>query len=95
MQKLIRKSSTLLQKKHMTTETTPKIAFNLFHESKHTADYAQFRPTYPKELFDKIVNLCDKTDVCADIGCGSGQATIPLTKYFTKVKNNYNKVTRK
>jgi len=58
------------------------------YKQKVTNLYAQYRPTYPKEIFEKIVaeipNMNSPT-VVVDIGSGSGQATIKLVDYFDKV----------
>lgn len=49
-------------------------------------DYNSFRPTYSSQLFDSIAEYhTGKGQLAVDIGCGSGQASYPLTKYFEKV----------
>ncbi len=53
--------------------------------SKQAISYAQFRPTYPKELFDYVVAL-PKQRLCVwDCGTGNGQAAVELAKYFDHV----------
>jgi len=49
--------------------------------------YAKFRPEYPQELFDEILHRLKDShrELAVDIGAGTGQASIPLTKYFKKV----------
>ncbi|KAM9969545.1 hypothetical protein ACTFIR_001381 [Dictyostelium discoideum] len=48
--------------------------------------YKTFRPTYTEELYSIIDSYCDsKRDLAIDCGCGSGQATVKLAKYFKKV----------
>lgn len=49
--------------------------------------YASFRPTYPKELFDYIDKspLLKQKDVAIDVGCGTGQATVPLAQLYKHV----------
>jgi SAM-dependent methyltransferase len=44
--------------------------------------YDRARPTYPDELFDDLATLAelDETARIVEIGCGTGQATIPLAK---------------
>lgn len=51
-------------------------------------EYALFRPSYPKELFEKIVEFgcLTKDSICLDLACGTGhQSTLPLTEYFNKI----------
>lgn len=58
-----------------------------FAESSfNSQDYNSFRPTYPDGLYETIINY-HKGDrgLAVDIGCGSGQATYPLARYFDKV----------
>ncbi|KAN0039503.1 hypothetical protein ACTA71_007292 [Dictyostelium dimigraforme] len=51
-----------------------------------SVSYKNFRPTYSEELYSIIDSFCDsKRDLAIDIGCGSGQATVKLSKYFKKV----------
>lgn len=50
------------------------------------SDYNSFRPTYSSQLYDSILEYhTGKHQLAVDIGCGSGQASYPLTKYFEKV----------
>ncbi|OWF55946.1 putative methyltransferase DDB_G0268948 [Mizuhopecten yessoensis] len=65
----------------MTSKTT---TYRLFEGKDHAQLYAKYRPSYPKELYDKIKDYCQqsdatKLDVAIDVGCGSGQSTLPLT----------------
>ncbi len=48
-------------------------------------DYARYRPTYPKELFEFIISKCPATSVAYDAGTGNGQCAVDLAKYFEKV----------
>ncbi|XP_005109192.1 putative methyltransferase DDB_G0268948 isoform X2 [Aplysia californica] len=61
----------------------------LFTGEKQTDLYAKFRPVYSDEVFETIKEFCAETsssfDTAVDLGCGSGQSTLPLTKYFRKV----------
>ena len=53
--------------------------------SRQAADYAQFRPTYPEELFRYLASLT-KEHLCAwDCGTGSGQAAIALASYCSRI----------
>ncbi|BFZ10110.1 hypothetical protein BsWGS_13148 [Bradybaena similaris] len=61
----------------------------LFTDSQQAECYAKFRPQYTDKVFQRIINYC-KTgssyfDLAVDVGCGSGQSTVPLAKYFRKV----------
>lgn len=48
--------------------------------------YARFRPSYDDSLYEFIVHYHEGGDELAvDIGCGSGQASYPLTRYFKRV----------
>jgi len=49
--------------------------------------YAQFRPVYPDSVYNEILAFAGegRRDLAIDIGTGSGQAAVPLTKWFTKV----------
>jgi SAM-dependent methyltransferase len=48
--------------------------------------YAQFRPGYPKPFFDSIVaQFClDGTGRFLDLGCGTGQLTLPLAEHVAE-----------
>lgn len=49
--------------------------------------YARYRPGYPNEFFDDIVQRfhLDGTGRLLDLGCGSGQLTVPLARHVTEV----------
>ena len=50
--------------------------------------YAEFRPSYPKELYDILFEYIGKDspmEHALDIATGSGQAAIELAKKFEKV----------
>lgn len=53
--------------------------------SKQAAGYAQFRPTYPPELFNYIVSFVKEKDTAWDCGTGNGQSAKELSKHFKKV----------
>jgi ubiquinone/menaquinone biosynthesis C-methylase UbiE len=59
------------------------IKFDLFSTDSH--NYAQFRPSYPAEIFDKIVENTTNRKTVVDVGCGTGQACIQLSSYFDRV----------
>ena len=60
---------------------------SLFENARQVQHYASFRPTYPAALFERIVSAIQTDNTsseneAADIGCGTGQATLPLVPYF-------------
>ncbi|XP_076472850.1 putative methyltransferase DDB_G0268948 [Babylonia areolata] len=62
----------------------------LFQSSDIADYYLKYRPTYSRDVFDTIVNFCKEKEsasfsLALDVGCGSGQSTLPLTKHFQKV----------
>ena len=59
------------------------------HEGK-AKYYKRYRPALPKKLFDFLenklqLNAKSKLDRLLDLGCGTGQLTIPLRRYFKEV----------
>ena len=55
------------------------------HFSSFATRYADFRPSYPTELFDYLATLVPKNSTVWDCACGNGQATLDLAERFTKV----------
>jgi SAM-dependent methyltransferase len=55
------------------------------HFSRHAADYAAARPTYPAALFDWLSETCRHHDLAWDAGCGNGQASLALAHHFQRV----------
>lgn len=55
------------------------------HFSTRSADYAAYRPTYPRTLADYLASLCATPDVALDVGCGSGQLSVLLAERFAHV----------
>ena len=53
--------------------------------SKQADVYAKYRPGYPQELFDFILNHVQYKQVACDFGTGNGQAAKELAKHFEKV----------
>jgi len=53
--------------------------------SKQADIYSQFRPTYPKELFDHLQSLTSEHDLAWDCGTGNGQSAMQLIKFYEKV----------
>jgi len=55
------------------------------HFSARSGSYAQYRPTYPHELFQFLASVVDSHSVAWDCATGSGQAAIALADYFKEV----------
>jgi SAM-dependent methyltransferase len=55
------------------------------HFSRQAADYAKFRPSYPKELFDYLGRIAPTRQLGWDCGTGNGQAAIGLASVFDRV----------
>lgn len=49
--------------------------------------YSRYRPGYPEPFLKKIVEKfpIDSKDRMLDLGCGTGQITFPMSKYFSEV----------
>ena len=55
------------------------------HFSERSADYATYRPTYPRALFDFLAAQCARRDVAWDCATGTGQSALQLADHFTTV----------
>jgi SAM-dependent methyltransferase len=55
------------------------------HFSKHSEQYAQYRPKYPDEIYTYLASIAPGHSLAWDCGTGNGQAAIGLAKYFDKV----------
>jgi SAM-dependent methyltransferase len=55
------------------------------HFSKQAADYAKFRPRYPRELFEYLGNIASSRQFAWDCGTGNGQAAVGLASMFDHV----------
>ncbi|MGE4231708.1 MAG: class I SAM-dependent methyltransferase [Bacteriovoracia bacterium] len=53
--------------------------------SEQAADYAQFRPTYPKDLFLYLDTITENKELAWDCGTGNGQTAFELASFFKKV----------
>jgi SAM-dependent methyltransferase len=53
--------------------------------SSNAATYAQFRPTYPPELYEFLLSLVSQKETAWDCGCGNGQVAGVLADYFNIV----------
>lgn len=47
--------------------------------------YAQYRPGYPRELYEHILQHVNNRQLAWDCATGNGQAAVELAKYFEKV----------
>jgi len=55
------------------------------HFSRQAADYAKFRPRYPKELFRWLGSVAPSNELAWDCATGSGQAAVELAEVFRRV----------
>ena len=53
--------------------------------SEQSADYARFRPRYPRALFMHISSACSAHGLAWDCGTGNGQAALALSSFFQRV----------
>src|SRR5882724_4468735 len=53
--------------------------------SKQAEVYARYRPHYPPELFDYILQFVEQKDQVWDCATGNGQAAVELAKHFKHV----------
>jgi ubiquinone/menaquinone biosynthesis C-methylase UbiE len=53
--------------------------------SKVSNLYSQFRPSYPKQLFDFLIPQVSSHITAWDAGTGNGQLAVELSEYFEKV----------
>jgi SAM-dependent methyltransferase len=56
--------------------------------SKQAAVYAKYRPVYPQELFDFVLEQVSKKENAWDCATGNGQSAKVLAKYFDNVIDN-------
>lgn len=55
------------------------------HFSGQAADYAKFRPHYPRALFEFIVGQAPNDERALDCATGNGQAAVALAEFFHAV----------
>jgi ubiquinone/menaquinone biosynthesis C-methylase UbiE len=55
------------------------------HFSKQAADYAKFRPQYPRALFEFIAAEAPNDQLALDVATGNGQAASGLAEFFARV----------
>lgn len=55
------------------------------HFATQSAEYQQYRPTYPDALFNYLASLVTTRELAWDCATGNGQAAIGLSPYFERV----------
>jgi len=55
------------------------------HFSKQAADYARFRPRYPREMFEYLGTVARSRALAWDCATGNGQAAVQLAKVFDRI----------
>jgi SAM-dependent methyltransferase len=55
------------------------------HFSEKSAQYANYRPQYPAELFQFLVDQCHRHELAWDCATGNGQAAVALGEFFESV----------
>jgi SAM-dependent methyltransferase len=55
------------------------------HFSTQAADYAKFRPSYPREIFVYLGSIAPSREFAWDCATGNGQAVIGLASVFNRV----------
>jgi SAM-dependent methyltransferase len=53
--------------------------------SGHACEYARFRPHYPRELFNYLVEITAEQELAWDCATGNGQAALALAEVFRQV----------
>ena len=53
--------------------------------SAQSATYKKFRPVYPQEVYDEILQHVKHRNMCWDCGTGNGQVAVGLSKHFKVV----------
>ena len=61
-----------------------KAARDLF--SKQSSAYKKYRPTYPEELYELILDHTPGRSAIWDVGCGNGQVAAYLASHFEEVQ---------
>lgn len=48
--------------------------------------YFQYRPRYPKQLYEFISSVCKSNEMVWDSACGNGQVAVDISEYFSIVE---------
>ena len=66
------------------------MSVRIFEGQKHANIYSKFRPTVPQHVIKVVLKHLETRiptkdwETAVDVGCGSGQGTNNLAKYFIK-----------
>jgi SAM-dependent methyltransferase len=71
--------------RRITTGVPPMSSSFPDHFSDVAAQYARFRPRYPREMFAWLASRCPSRDSAWDCATGSGQAAVALADHFDRV----------
>ena len=52
------------------------------HFSRQAAEYAKFRPRYPREMFEYLGTIAPAPQLAWDCATGNGQAAVELANVF-------------
>ncbi|MBB3656971.1 SAM-dependent methyltransferase [Rhizobium sp. BK650] len=55
-----------------------------FEDADVVSNYP-YRPSYPDDVYEKLVAIAPKRDCLLDIGCGPGKISRPLSRQFEKI----------
>ena len=54
--------------------------------SRQSEVYARFRPSYPQDLYDYILQFVGEKNMAWDCATGNGQAALALAPFFSRVE---------
>ena len=54
-------------------------------KSQKVVDHYPYRPPYPSDVYEKILDLSPATRCLVDLGCGEGKVARPMTEFFDQV----------
>ncbi|KAL5015869.1 hypothetical protein ScPMuIL_005458 [Solemya velum] len=67
-----------------------KMATGVYNTKSLVKNYVRYRPSYPQQLFEDIIQYCHEDPrsgdtLAVDLGCGTGLSTLPLSRHFQSV----------